>query len=184
MKPTEELVHEHEVILHVLGAAGKEAQRMREEEVIHPEFLEKVLDFSKNFTDKCHHAKEENHLFPMLELRGVLRDGGIIAAMLADHVEGRRLISAMRTALPAALGNRETVRSLARDLASYVALLEEHIAKENAVLFPMADRLFTETEQRSLEKAFEGVEKEEMGEGVHEKYHRLAHEISEASGPG
>ena len=31
-----------------------------------------VIDFSKNFTDVCHHTKEEKSLFPALEESGYL----------------------------------------------------------------------------------------------------------------
>ena len=47
------------------------------------------------------------------------------------------------------------------------------------MLYPMADRLFTATDQRELWEAFEKVETEEIGEGVHEKYHQLAHTLAE-----
>jgi hemerythrin-like domain-containing protein len=43
----------------------------------------------------------------------------------------------------------------------------------------MADKIFTEKDQQSLSDAFDKVEAEEMGEGVHEKYHKLAHELSD-----
>jgi hemerythrin-like domain-containing protein len=55
--------------------------------------------------------------------------------------------------------------------------LRAHIDKEDNVLYPMADRLFTPEDQRALTKAFEKVEAEEIGEGVHEKYHQLAHDL-------
>jgi len=42
----------------------------------------------------------------------------------------------------------------------------------------MAERLLGETDMGELEKAFTLVEEIETGEGVHEKYHRLAHEIA------
>ncbi len=43
----------------------------------------------------------------------------------------------------------------------------------------MADKVFREQDQQSLSEAFDRkVETEEMGEGVHEKYHKLAHDLS------
>jgi hemerythrin-like domain-containing protein len=56
--------------------------------------------------------------------------------------------------------------------------LRAHIDKENNILFPMADQLFTPKDQEELIEAFEKVEAEEMGEGVHEKYHQLAHDLA------
>jgi hypothetical protein len=38
--------------------------------------------------------------------------------------------------------------------------------------------LFTAEDRRALAEAFDRVEAEEMGAGVHEKYHQLAHELA------
>ena len=179
MKPTEELVHEHEVIKHVLKTAADEAVKMQDTEIIRPELIGMMLDFFRNFADRCHHAKEEKHLFPLLEQRGMSHDSGPIAVMLMEHTEGRRRLSNIAGLLPAAgAGDKEAVRSVTENLGAYAALLENHIAKENGVLFPMADRILTRNDQQDLEKAFARVEEVETGEGVHEKYHALAHEIS------
>ena len=72
----------------------------------------------------------------------------------------------------------KAVSTLRDGLVGYVALLRAHTSKENSILFPMADQLFTEDDQRYLIKAFEQIEREEMGTGVHEKYHRWAHELA------
>ena len=42
----------------------------------------------------------------------------------------------------------------------------------------MADRLLTPKECQEMVKAFDRVETEEIGEGVHEKYHQLAHDLA------
>ena len=179
MKPTEELIHEHEVIRHVLRAAADEAQKMSSTAVIRPELIEMMLDFFRNFADKCHHGKEENHLFSLLEQRGMSRESGPVAVMLMEHVEGRRRLSNIAGLLPAARqGDEDAIRALSENLIAYVYLLDNHITKENSVLFPMADSILTPEDQENLEKAFIKVEEEEIGEGVHEKYHNLAHAIS------
>ena len=69
MKPTDVLRHEHEVILMVLAAAEREASRIEEGEAPAGERIAQVVEFSRNFIDRCHHAKEEKHLFPMLSER-------------------------------------------------------------------------------------------------------------------
>jgi hemerythrin-like domain-containing protein len=48
--------------------------------------------------------------------------------------------------------------------------LKDHIAKENLVLFPMADRTIPPDQQDAVAEGFEHVEHEETGEGIHEKY--------------
>jgi len=52
-----------------------------------------------------------------------------------------------------------------------------HIGKEDRVLFPMADQVLSEKDQAELLERFEAVEQEEMGEGVHSRYHHLAEEL-------
>ena len=180
MKPTEELMHEHQVILHVLKTAAVEAHRIRSEAAIRTALIEMMLDFFHTFTDKCHHAKEEKNLFPMLAKRGMAHDTGPVAVMLAEHTEGRRILSNIAGLLPAAKqDDGDAIAGIAENLATYVNLLENHIAKEDNVLFPMAERLLSETDAAELKKAFALVEEIETGEGMHEKYHQLAHQISD-----
>ena len=49
--------------------------------------------------------------------------------------------------------------------------------KENNILFAIADRVLTPEDQDELSAAFEAIEAEEIGEGVHEQYHQFAHEL-------
>ena len=65
---------------------------------------------------------------------------------------------------------------------SYVGLLRDHIAKENGVLFPLADRTLSESEKRALALGFERVEHEDMGPGTHERYLALARGLCERLG--
>ena len=179
MKPTDDLVNEHKVISHVLEAAADEASRVSKTSEIIPERMEQFLDFFRGFADKCHHSKEENHLFPLLEKKGMPHDSGPIAVMLMEHTDGRRRLSNIADLLPAARNNdKSAIKSIEENLSAYIALLQAHIEKENKVLFPMADRILSDNDQKDLEEAFEIVEKIETGEGVHEKYHQLAHKIT------
>jgi hemerythrin-like domain-containing protein len=177
MKPTETLMHEHQLILKVLDAAEIETRQL-DKGIVRVERIEKMLDFFKNFADKCHHSKEEQHLFVRMEERGMTRDGGPIAVMLFEHDEGRMHIKAMSESLKGASENdRDALSKLTVHMNGYIALLRQHISKENNILFAMADRIFTENDQIELEKIFEDVEKNEIGVGVHEHYHNIAHEL-------
>ncbi len=59
----------------------------------------------------------------------------------------------------------------------YTALLRSHIAKENDVLFVMADRMLSESDQANLLAAFEKVELNKLGAGTHERLHRLMEKL-------
>jgi len=179
MIPTETLKHEHQIILMVLDAAEREAQSIQDRGEVQADKIEKMLDFFRNFADHCHHAKEEELLFVKMQERGMPVRGGPIAVMLQEHDEGRQRVRAVAEALPQARsGGASALASVRSNLLAYIQLLRAHIDKEDNVLYPMADRLFTPEDQRALTKAFEKVEAEEIGEGVHEKYHQLAHDLA------
>ena len=62
---------------------------------------------------------------------------------------------------------------------SYAELLRAHIAKENDVLFVMADRLLSGPEQASLLDAFEQIEINKLGAGTHERLHAMMKKLYE-----
>ncbi len=183
MRATEELKTEHRVIEKVLTGLAGLAGRAQEAGAVAREAAERALEILRNFADRCHHAKEERHLFKVMEERGVPVEGGPIGVMLAEHEEGRGHVRGMAEHLAgAASGEGEAVRSFVARAQAYVELLREHIWKEDNVLFPMAEKVLSEQDDERLEEAFEAIEREEMGRGTHEKYHRWAEELAEGAG--
>jgi len=179
MTPTETLKHEHQIILMVLEVAEREAQSIQDSGEVQADRIEKMLDFFRNFADRCHHAKEEKLFFVKMQERGVPVRGGPIAVMLQEHDEGRRRVQSVAEALPQVRsGEASALGSVRSNLLAYIQLLRAHIDKEDHILYPMADLLFTPEDQRALTEAFEKVEAEEIGEGVHEKYHQLVHDLA------
>jgi len=179
MTPTEALKHEHEVILMVLDAAQREVRAMGTAGRADGGRVGKLVEFFRNFVDRCHHAKEERQLFARMQQRGVAAEGGPISVMLLEHDDGRRRVASIAEAIPAAArGETSAVAAVRQNLLAYVELLRRHIEKENNVLYPIADRILTAEDQQELAEGFERIEAQEIGEGVHEKYHRLAHELS------
>ena len=180
MTPTETLKHEHQIILLVLTGAEREVTQIGETGRVSAETVGEMVDLFRNFVDRCHHAKEERHLFPRMQERGIPREGGPIEVMLHEHDLGRAHVRAMAEALPqAAEGDAEAAATVAEHLGGYAELLRAHIDKENTILFVIADQVLTAEYQRELEEAFERLEAEEIGAGVHEKYHQLAHRLAE-----
>jgi hemerythrin-like domain-containing protein len=177
MTPTETLKHEHQIILLVLGAVEREMHQIQAGGSLDEERIRQMIDFIQNFADRCHHAKEEKLLFARMEQRGLPADGGPIGVMLQEHDEGRRLVRAAAEAQSRVSGgDAGASTTLATSLLGYVRLLRMHIDKEDNILYPIADRILTPADQTELTAAFDQVEAEEMGEGTHERYHRLAHE--------
>jgi hemerythrin-like domain-containing protein len=59
--------------------------------------------------------------------------------------------------------------------AKYRDLMQSHIAKENNVLFVMADKVLDDAKQDELFEKFENHEENVIGHGVHEKLHSMIH---------
>ena len=178
MNPTETLKHEHKIVLFVLTGAEREARSIQAGSQVQVEDVEQMVDFFRNFVDRCHHSKEERHLFPAMNARGMPLDAGPLAVMLHEHDLGRAAVRAIAGALERVKGGDAGAGAeLAEALLGYVELLRNHIFKEDNVLFPMADRLLPAAEQGNLAALFDKVEEEEMGAGVHERYHELAHRL-------
>jgi hemerythrin-like domain-containing protein len=178
MKATNVLSEEHRVIERVLNTLEAGAQRLASGQSMPPEFFLLATDFIKGFADGCHHRKEEGVLFIRMEAQGVPVQGGPIGVMLAEHELGRQYTRALRSAaLDMQSGDENAARRVVENAQNYVALLRQHIYKEDHMLFPMADRVIPADQYDSVWEGFEHVEHEETGEGVHEKYLALAESL-------
>lgn len=181
MRATDVLMDEHRVIEQVLSCLEKLANRCEAGEKLDSTSALEALAFFRNFADRCHHGKEEGRLFPLLEGRGLPREGGPTGVMRREHDEGRRLLQGMADAVAAPEGPSAAGR-FAAFARRYVDLLREHIRKEDGCLFPLADRALSAQDQEALREAFGAMEHEEMGEGTHETYLALADELADRWG--
>jgi len=162
MRPTEILKSEHRVIEQVLTCLDRIADEAKESGSVPVKAAGDALRFLREFADGCHHKKEEDRLFPMLESRGMPKYGGPTDVMRTEHEQGRALIRTMAQSLESAgAGERAVVQSFVRAARDYVQLLRAHIQKEDHCLFAMADNLLSLDDQDRLEEAFEAVEREQ-----------------------
>lgn len=178
MKATDELKNEHqgiELMLRILQAiAGKLGQG----EQIGSEQLNGIMEFLSIFVDKCHHGKEEEFLFPALEAAGVPREGGPIGVLMGEHEQGRKLVARLKNAVTNyTSGDKTAAANVQVIVDEYVALLIQHIEKENNVLFAMADAKLDTAKDNELFEAFEQLEKERIGPGKHEEFHALLNRL-------
>ena len=175
--PVDVLQEEHEVILAVLGAMDRRAREIEEGQPVESRFWLRAAEFMENYGDRCHHAKEEDLLFPALLDCGMPDRGGPVGVMKHEHVEGRALEERLR--LGATNNEREELLRAAHGL-SY--LLHEHIHKENEVLFPMARRMLGADQVQDLLDGFSSLEERVMGDGSHGRYVEIARELCVEAG--
>ncbi len=173
MRPTEILSSEHRVIEQVLDCLEALAREARDGGRLDVERAGTVLEILRTFADRCHHGKEEDRLFPMLVARGMSTHVGPIAVMLDDHRASREHIRRMGAARDAADAARFVPAAL-----DYVGLLRDHIAKEDSVLFPLAESMLDETARGVLLDSFRSFEHHDLGAGTHERMLAMADELA------
>ncbi len=174
MKVTRDLKDEHGGIKVMLSILGKVCDRIEAGQRVETKHVEEILEFLKVFVDKCHHAKEEDHLFPAMEKAGIPREGGPIGMMLHEHQAGRDFIRGMAQAADGlGKGDAAAAMRFVANARGYTELLLQHIDKEDNILYPMAERRLPAAVDKTLAAEFEKVEEERVGHGRHEEFHRM-----------
>ena len=131
---TASLRRDHELIEKVIKAMESTIQLLVDGNQIPESILMPVIDFTKNFTDVCHHSKEEKSLFPALEQAGMPSNMGPIAMMLIDHQRSREIGTEMEESAKKYLASGDSSK-LISDMQQYVEHITEHLWKENNRLF-------------------------------------------------
>jgi len=171
----ETLMTEHRIIEHVLKALEEAARRARAGEPLERSRVAEFADFIRNFADTCHHGKEEDLLFKRMADAGFPASHGPLAVMLAHHRAGREHVGALR-GIGAGSGPLTDAErgAFIRHADAYVPMLRQHILKEDRVLYPMALQAIPAGEMARMAEDFDDFERNVMGAGVHEGFHRLA----------
>ena len=161
MKPTKVLMDEHRNIERVLDCLEQMTVLADTSGHLDGAGAREALAFFRGYADRCHHGKEEDLLFPMMEKRGLPANGGPTGVMRDEHETGRAHIRAMDEAIDGAeAGKAGDLQSFASHARSYVLLLREHIEKEDHCLFRMADETLSAEDQRELTEKFERVNRD------------------------
>ncbi|MCQ5365470.1 hemerythrin domain-containing protein [Anoxybacillus salavatliensis] len=155
--PLQRLKEEHGPLneeKYALFVAAKSIYDGEEQDVVQAfiRLREKVQQFLQHL--EPHSRREEDVLFPMME-RYIGKQFGPIAVMEYEHQEAKQNIATF-------LQKTETIRSEeAKQLASYVMnaymILTDHFAKEEQVLFPMAEKLLSAEEKEELAKKIDEI---------------------------
>jgi hemerythrin-like domain-containing protein len=149
------LREEHQVILRVLNVLDRLMIRYETVQAFEADAFRQCVEFFRLFADACHHGKEEDLLFPVLESRGIPRDGGPIGVMLHEHRLGRQCVGRMAAALDAhAAGDAAAPAACVAAGHDFAPLLRAHIHKEDNILFFMGDRVMADADQEELAASF------------------------------
>ncbi len=176
---TTSLRRDHELIEKVIKAMEATIQLLNDGKQIPESILYPVIDFSKNFTDVCHHSKEENALFPALEQAGVPRNMGPIAMMLIDHERSREIGKHMEESTKEYIDSGNSA-NLINDMKEYTEHITEHLWKENNKLFMMAEARLQYVSEK-VDRELNNIEESKLKEtgNTREHYEKLAENLTE-----
>ena len=175
---TASLRRDHDLIEKVIKAMESTIQLLNDGKQIPESILLPVIDFSKNFTDVCHHSKEEKSLFPALEKAGLPSNMGPIAMMLIDHQRSREIGTEMEASAKEYLSSGDSTKLISH-MQQYVEHITEHLWKENNKLFMMAEARLQYVSEK-VDKELTEIEKSKLDElgKTREHYEKLAENLT------
>jgi hemerythrin-like domain-containing protein len=165
-------LEEHSAINGVLDYLGQAVDALEQGRAVDSGFFRDIEEFFTLFVGRCHHGKEEQLLFPAVQ--GTPEMVRETEHLEAEHAQGTALADAYCEAVEGYAGRGlDAAAPLIAASRAYSAMLREHIARENAVLLPWAERTLEAAAQHDLVRAFDRYEAEVMGAGTHERLHRM-----------
>ncbi len=177
--PTEILEAEHGFIAKVVSAAGLLADKLEAGQSVEAQVFQNIVEFMRVYADKCHHGKEEDLLFPLLEQRGVPMRGCPVEALIREHAMGRALVKGLAEATEAwQKGDPSAREHLIKNLRGVTELYPNHIWKEDYLLFPMSNKVLSAEDQQKLALEFNRVE-EAVGREVHQRLELLSEQLAQ-----
>lgn len=107
---------------------------------------------------KAHSRREEEGLFPMMSRR-LKEDDGIIEVMEYEHKKAEKHLQEFLSEAEQAGStiDEDDVQWITVIAVQAHATLQQHFAKEEKVLFPLAENILSVDEKRELEKLFEAL---------------------------
>ena len=151
---------EHRLIETVVKALGGLAAAIEEGQRADAAMLATAVEFLRVYADKLHHGKEETLFFPMLVKRGVPAQGCPIGGLNHEHEKGRALVRALAEQAPAYAQDKPGAKeALIETLRAIRDLYQNHIWKEDAMVFLMADKVLSAADKQQLADRFTEVDR-------------------------
>ncbi|MDP4267783.1 MAG: hemerythrin domain-containing protein [Bacteroidota bacterium] len=178
MKATEQLKAEHEGIKLILKVMERISNKLEMEKNFLPNDLKRIIEFMKLFVYKCHHSKEEKILFPALEKAGIKNVDGPIEIILNEHPISKLLLSNLEMSLNKFIDRESGSEELViKEIRNFICLMNNHINKENEILFLMAKKALSNERQEELYFKLEEYEERTVDSCKIEEFHNLLNEM-------
>ncbi len=136
--PTAHLRKDHDLIEKVISAMQITVGLLKDGKKVPESILLPTIDFAKNFTNVCHHSKEEETLFPALGQMGMPTNMGPIRMMIMEHETTKKITEKIEEFAKTYLDAGDP-SNLIECIELYIEHVKAHLWKENNRLFMMAD---------------------------------------------
>lgn len=143
------LSNEHKNILKMIDILLKECQEIELGKKVNKDFFKKGIDFVKIYVDKFHHSKEEDILFIELCKNETQMHCNPVQQMLYEHNLGRDFIKNLEKSL-----EKNNKNKIIENTKGYCQLLQEHIFKEDNILYPMAENILNSKIKKDIVNKF------------------------------
>ena len=138
LMPTAHLRKDHDLIEKVISAMQITVGLLKDGKKVPESILLPTIDFAKNFTNVCHHSKEEDALFPALGQMGMPTNMGPIRMMIMEHETTKKIAEKIEEFAKTYLDAGDP-SNLIEGMELYIEHVKAHLWKENNRLFMMAD---------------------------------------------
>lgn len=153
-KSLEMLSEEHKNILQVIDAVFKECDELEKGKKLDVDFFKETIGFIRGYADKFHHAKEEDILFRELSKDDVEMHCNPMQQMLYEHDMGRGFVKDLKLGV-----ELKDASAVIKNARAYGHLLQDHIFKEENILYPMANEILSSSVKDNMLKEFYDVDK-------------------------
>ena len=171
------ITEEHQNLWRIATTIDQVAGEMESGTPVDPAFFTSIFDYIDQFMDGCHHAKEDEYLFPALRRRSTEADG-VLDRLQAEHRNGPEVLRSLRQQLAATaagtLGNAE----FAAALRVYTQSLKSHIRTEEKDAMPLAREVLTADDWATIDRAFLDNADPLFGDQAKAEFRQLFHRIA------
>ena len=170
------ITEEHQNLWRIAITIDQVADEMEAGSKVDPAFFSAIFDYIEQFMDGCHHAKEDEFLFPALRQRSP-EAAAIIDRLQVEHRNGPAVLKSLREQLAATVIGTASNAEFAEALRTYTQNLKAHIRTEEKDAMPLARELLTAEDWALIDKAFLDNNDPLFGDQAAAEFRQLFHRI-------
>lgn len=168
------ITEEHQNLWRVAVTLDLVAGEMEAGEPVDPAFFHSVFDYIEHFMDACHHAKEDEYLFPALRRRSP-EAAAVLDRLQIEHRNGPEILRSLRRQLAAPAS---APGEFAGNLRIFAESLKSHIRTEEKDAMPLAREVLLPEDWAVIDRAFLDNADPVFGEQARVEYRQLFHRIA------